>query len=301
MTEGKKPKQIKTVAIITKRNIAKKREQVFALIDYLKKQNKTVLYDNNIAGLLEDFKGVKDAEGYKKNRLLQEADMVICLGGDGTLIKTARRISNKNVPVLGVNMGTLGFLTETTPDKMYWCLDRIFKDHYVIDRRFVLRVTIYRDGEKIYTSLALNDAVINQGIFARLITLRLEVNQRKITEFEADGIIVATPTGSTGHALSAGGPIVHPSVHSFVIVPICPSSLSLRPIVIPNDRQLKIIVQTKRVKERIGLTIDGQDTLELQYGDEIKIRKSSKWFSMIRITGGNYYKALRQKLSWGGE
>jgi len=301
MTEGKKPKQIKKIAIITKRNIAKKREQVFELINYLKKKKKTVLYDNNVASLLEDFKGMKDVEGYKKAELLEEADMVICLGGDGTLIKTARRIGHKNVPILGVNMGTLGFLTETTPDKMYWCLDRIFKNQYVIDRRFVLRVTIYRDGEKIYTSLALNDAVINQGIFARLITLRLEVNQRKITEFEADGIIVATPTGSTGHALSAGGPIVHPSVHSFVIVPICPSSLSLRPIIIPNDRQLKIIVQTKRVKERIGLTIDGQDTLELQYGDEIKIRKSSKWFSMIRITGGNYYKALRQKLSWGGE
>ncbi|MBU1446042.1 NAD(+)/NADH kinase [Patescibacteria group bacterium] len=301
MTEGKKPKQIDTVAIITKRNIVNKREEVFKLIDYLKKKKKTVLYDNNVANLLEEFKGIKTADGYKKEQLLQDADMVVCLGGDGTLIKTARRIGSKQVPILGVNMGTLGFLTETTASKMYGCLDRIFKNQYKIDRRFVLRVTIYRDGEKIYTSLALNDAVVNQGIFARLITLRLEVNQRKITEFEADGIIVATPTGSTGHALSAGGPIVHPSVNSFVIVPICPSSLSLRPIIIPNDRQLKIIVQTKREKESVGLTIDGQETLDLQYGDEIKIRKSSKRFDMIRITGGNYYKALRQKLSWGGE
>jgi NAD+ kinase len=298
MSKAKKPQKIDKVAIITKRNIITRKDVLFDLIKYLKKQNKEILFDINSAPLVKKLAG--DVEGHKKTKLLRTSDIAIVLGGDGTLLKTARRVSKKRVPVLGVNMGTLGFLTETVPEKMYKALDRIFKNQYVIDRRFILRVTIYRDGEKIFTTLALNDAVINQGLFARLIDLRLEVNQRKIIEFEADGIIVATPTGSTGHALSAGGPIVHPSVHSFVIVPICPASLSVRPIIIPNDRQLKLTVQTHRVKEHVGLTLDGQETFDLEYGDEIKIRKSSKCFDMIRITGGNYYKMLRQKLHWGG-
>ena len=293
MTKAKKPKEIEKIAIITKRNIVTRKDDVFALVKYLKKKGKKILFDNNSAALM------KNELGHKKEKLLREADMAICLGGDGTLLKTARRMGKKKVPVLGVNMGTLGFLTETVPEKMYNALDRIFKNNYVIDRRFILRVTIYRDGQKIYTNLALNDAVINQGLFARLIDLRLEVNQRKMIDFEADGIIVATPTGSTAHALSAGGPIVHPSVHSFVVVPVCPASLSVRPIVIPNDRQLKLIVQTHRVKEHVGLTLDGQETFDLEYGDEIKIRKSSRWFDMIRLTGGNYYKMLRSKLHWG--
>jgi NAD+ kinase len=293
VTQAKNPKKIDSVGIITKRNIIASKQVVFDLVKYLKKKGKKIYFDNNSAALF------KDKEGIKKHKILKKADMVICLGGDGTLLKTSRRMGKKKVPILGVNMGSLGFLTETTPGKMYEALNRVFKGKYVLDRRFILRVTIYRDGEKIYTNMALNDAVINQGLFARLIDLRLEVNQRKIIEFEADGIIVATPTGSTGHALSAGGPIVHPSVYSFVIVPVCPKSLSVRPIIIPNDRQLKLIVQTHRVKEHVGLTLDGQETFDLEYGDEIKIRKSSRWFDMIRITGEGYYKVLRQKLHWG--
>lgn len=297
MKKPKKPAKIEKVAIITKRNIIIKKDILFKLVQYLQQQNKKILFDVNAAPLVKKITG--GVPGYKKTQLLRRADLTIVLGGDGTLLKAARRVGKEKSPVLGVNIGTLGFLTETTPDKMFKALDRIFKNQYVIDRRFTLRVTIYREGEKIFTTLALNDAVINQGLFARLIDLRLEVNQRKIIDFEADGIIVATPTGSTGHALSAGGPIVHPSVHSFVIVPICPSSLSVRPIIIPNDRQLKLIVQTHRVKENVGLTLDGQETFDLEYGDEIKIRKSSRYFDMVRLTGGNYYKMLRQKLSWG--
>jgi len=293
MSQAKNPKSLNKIAIITKRNIITRKDVVLELVKYLRKKGKDIIFDNNSAPL------VKNETGEKKEKLLREADMAICLGGDGTLLKTARRMGKKKVPILGVNMGTLGFLTETTPKKMYGALDRVFENNYVIDRRFILRITVYRDGQKIYTNLALNDAVINQGLFARLIDLRLEVNQRKIIDFEADGIIVATPTGSTAHALSAGGPIVHPSVYSFVIVPVCPASLSVRPIVIPNDRQLKLVVQTHRVKEHVGLTLDGQETFDLEYGDEIKIRKSSRWFDMIRLTGGNYYKMLRTKLHWG--
>jgi NAD+ kinase len=289
------PGKIKKVALISKKNIIQKKELLIELNNYLKKKKVKLYYDTNIAPILTD------KEGYHKEKLLNTVDLAIVLGGDGTLLKTARRVTRKKTWVLGVNTGNLGFLTETPPETMYKVIDKVLKGQFVPDKRNILRVTIYRDGQKINTFLALNDAVINQGLFARLINLRLEVNQRKVIEFEADGIIVATPTGSTGHALSAGGPIVHPSLPALVVVPICPSSLSMRPIVLPNDRQLKVIVQTHREKEHVGLTLDGQVTFDLEYGDEIKIRKSSRKFYMARLTGGNYYKMLRTKINWGAE
>jgi NAD+ kinase len=129
----------------------------------------------------------------------------------------------------------------------------------------------------------------------------VSINQRKVITFHADGLIISSPTGSTGHSLSAGGPIVHPSLPGIILTPICPATLSIRPIVIPNDRQLKIVLNTRRRHEgeNVGLTLDGQETIPLEYGDEIKIRKSSRYFNLIRLKGGNYYKMLRDKLRWG--
>jgi len=153
------------------------------------------------------------------------------------------------------------------------------------------------------TSLALNDAVINQGAFARLIRMDIDINNRKVTSVQADGLIIATPSGSTAHSLSAGGPIVHPKVDGIVITPICPSSLSMRSIVLPASRQITITVETQRKDQQesfIGLTLDGQDMIGLQYGDKIKIRRSKRGFYLARI-GNRYYKMLRNKLGWGGE
>lgn len=284
-------RNIQKVGIIVKRNFKKHLPLLQEVHKHLTKRGKKVLFDWNSAHLM------KKGEGLKKEDMMKRADLVIAMGGDGTLLKTARRVSYKEVPVLGVNLGNLGFLSEVGPDHMFDRLERIWNDRYVLDERVLLRVTVYRGDQKIFTSLALNDAVINQGAFARLVHLRTEINQRKVNDFGADGLIVATPTGSTGHSISAGGPIVHPSLDAFVVTPICPASLSNRPIIIPNDRQLKVILLTDRGD--VGLTLDGQESISLEYKDEIKIRRSTRKFLMVRKTGTNYYKVLRDKLGWG--
>jgi len=227
--------------------------------------------------------------------------MAIVIGGDGTLLKTARRTQRKKVFVLGINFGNLGFLTECGPQKLYECLDKIFHRQYIIDKRSLLRVTVYRKGEKINTSLALNGAVINQGSLANINSNDIEINNRKVTSVSADGLIIATPSGSTAHSLSAGGPIIHPKIEGIVITPICPSSLAMRAIVLPDNRQITITIETRRKLEQeavIGLTLDGQDFMNLKFGDKIKIRRSSKSIHLIR-TGNKYYKMLRGKLGWG--
>jgi len=284
---------IKKVGIITKRDIEDHKKLIEKLVKYLLKKKMEIVYDENSAKLY-------GKTGSKKESVLSHSDMVVVLGGDGTLLKTARRLSRKRVPVLGVHLGHLGFLTETVPEKMFTVLDRVFSGQCAVDKRTLLRTTLYRKGKKLSTYLSLNDAVINQGSFARLIQMRVEVNQRLIVRFKADGLIVSTPTGSTAHSLSAGGPIVHPHVPSLILSPICPSSLSMRPIALPDDRQITVFIETERRhdSEKLGLTLDGQDIIDLEYGDEIKFRKSMRSLYFIR-EGHKFYKMLRDKLSWG--
>jgi NAD+ kinase len=285
--------KIKNVVLIGKYGLTKDKKLIQEIFDFLKKKKLNISCDENVASLLGE-------RAMTKSQLLKNADLAIILGGDGTILKTARSLSKKVVVCYGVNLGTLGFLTESQPEKTIEGIKRILAGKYVNDKRFLLRVTVYRNGKKIRTDLALNDAVINQGSKARLIQLKIESNQRLINRFKADGLIISTPTGSTGHSLSAGGPIVHPKLDAFVLTPICPLSLSNRPVTMPNDRQLNITVETVReYHERVSMTLDGQITFCLEFGDEVKIRKSSRYLYLARMTGENYYKALRAKLSWG--
>ncbi len=293
-------KPIETVGIISKHRLLEKPENLRLLkklVSYLKAGKKELFFDPNTNLFF------KNQKAHKKEEILRKVDMAITLGGDGTLLKTARSISQHKVLMFPVNLGNLGFLTETNPEKLFETLDLVFEDKFVVDRRSLLRATLYRKGKKIKTYLALNDAVINQGAFARLITIDLEVNGRRVVKFKADGVIVATPTGSTAHSLSAGGPIVHPMIEGLIITPICPSSLSMRSVVVPGGRLLTITVETERRAEdisTIGLTIDGQDPCMLKYGDQVKVRRSRRYLYIIR-TKNRYYKMLRQKLNWGDE
>lgn len=295
MLEPKLNKQLTKIGIVTKRDNSHYKKLIVELAKYLKDKHKDIYFDNNSFKYIEGAKG-----GYSKEELLNKTDLVIALGGDGTLLKTARNTQRKKTLVLGVNLGTVGFLSEATPDNLYETLDKIFAGQYTIDKRALLRVTVYRNNKKIETFLALNDAVINQGAFARLIRLELEINSRKLVSFSADGVIVSTPTGSTAHSLSAGGPIVHPSIQGITITPICPRSLSMRPIIVPDSRQLTLIVETHRRDEAatIGLTLDGQEMIKLEYGDKITCRRSRRYLYLTR-TRNRYYKQLRDKLSWG--
>jgi len=290
-------RQLNKIGIITKRGIHEHSDHIRCLkrlVKFLKESRKEIIFDTNSALCF------KNQDGHRKTTILKKADLVLTLGGDGTLLKTARRLGRKLVYILGVNFGNLGFLTETDPSRVIETLTDIFAGKYQLDRRSLLRVTVYRGKQKLETYLALNDAVINQGVFARLIELDLEVDGRKVVRFKADGMIIATPTGSTAHSLSAGGPIVHPTVEGFTISPICPSSLAMRPIVIPDKKQLTVSIETERRQEHhfIGLTIDGQDTLPLKYGDRVKFRRSSRSLYLIR-TKNRYYRVLRSKLGWG--
>lgn len=284
------------VGIITKHTIVTHRKDYLReLLMRLKKYTKDVLLDEYTSPVFQRKKGLE------KSAILRRADLVIVLGGDGTLLKTAHYLSKKPTLIAGVNMGNLGFMTEFTPDSLFENLDTIFKEKFCIDERFLLRVTTYRNGKKTHTTLALNEAVINQGGFARLINLCVEVNKRRLVTYRADGLLISTPTGSTGHSLSAGGPIVHPKIPAIIITPLCPVKLSVRPIVIPNDRELAITLETawRAEKKPIVLTIDGQTTYNLKRDDIIKIRQSSRTMRMIRMENHNYYHMLRSKLSWG--
>ncbi len=272
------------------------------LKSYLDSKKVQTMWDEHVSKVL----GKKNEQ--TRLQLLKDADLVLSLGGDGTLLKIIRDLPlRRNLYVLGVNLGTLGFNTEVQdPDRVFDLLDEFFRGEYHVDERLLIRATLYRNGQKIATHLALNEAVVNQGNFARLISLYAEIDQRKMIEFKADGVIVATPTGSTGHSLSAGGPIIHPRIDGFVFTPICPSDLTVRPIVIPSNRQITIRIDTERryVDNQIGLTIDGQVMIPVEYGDVVKIRASHRKLRLIRAHvkasgGGNYYKLLREKLSWG--
>jgi NAD+ kinase len=288
-------KKINTVGIVTKRDNKHHIHYIREVVRVLRKFHCKILFDTNSAPLFS--KG----GGYVKGDLLQNCDLVVVLGGDGTLLKTARRIGKKKTMVMGINLGNVGFLMESKPRNIESDLTQVLHNRYNIDKRSILRATIYRKGKKFNTFLAMNDAVINQGSFARLIGMDVTINQRKVITFHADGLIISSPTGSTGHSLSAGGPIVHPSIHGIILTPICPATLSIRPIVIPNDRQIKITITNHRYNksESIGLTMDGQETIPLEFGDEVKVRRSSRCFYLIRLRGGNYYRMLREKLHWG--
>jgi NAD+ kinase len=287
-------KSFHKVGIIAKTALATKNNQTLeALIQFLRSKKKEILFDSNLAPIFDGN------EGLKKTNLMSVCDLVIVLGGDGTLLKTARRVGKKQVPVLSVNMGNLGFLTEVEPEKTISALNKIFSGRYTLDTRTLLRISVYRKKQKVATFLALNDVVINQGSFARLINMRMTVDQRKMMDFHADGVIVATPTGSTGHSLSAGGPVIHPKIGGFVITPICSASLTVRPIIVPDDKQFTILIADGRREGNIGLTVDGQETYDLQMGDEVRIRKSSRKFYLARTQVAGYYKMLRAKLGWG--
>ena len=306
--------KIKTVGIITKKSINENAAFFKKVVGILKKNKIKMLFDDHSAALVKPpvahagrTPGISsipeisaNPEISTKSEILKNADIVIILGGDGTILKTAGCTQKKATPLWGINLGNVGFLTESHPEKFEEHLSRVLNGKILLEKRFLLRIEHYRAGKKINSFLALNEAVINQGLFARLIEMKVDIDGRPMLTIKADGVIVSTPTGSTAHSLSAGGPIVHPDLNALIITPICPSTLSMRPIIIPNSAKVGIKLVTQRHQnQNMGLTMDGQVTSPLEYGDEIKIRKSTRTFQMIRFPENNYYETLHNKLGWG--
>lgn len=227
----------------------------------------------------------------------EQTDLVVVLGGDGTLISVARLIGDRQVPILGVNLGSLGFLTEITLDEFCPVLDRCLMGDYSLSARMMLRATVVRDGKEVADNRVLNDVVINKGVLARIIDLETTVNDNYLTTFKGDGLIISTPTGSTGYSLSAFGPILHPELECLVLTPICPHTLTNRPIVMASDVLIK--VELKCTSEDVFLTLDGQVGVELKCGDVILIGKAKQRTQLVISNSRDYFEILRTKLKWG--
>ncbi|HIE58557.1 MAG TPA: NAD(+)/NADH kinase [Persephonella sp.] len=239
------------------------------------------------------FENLADLE---KEENLKDVDLLLVVGGDGTLLITARRVARYKVPVLGINLGRLGFLTEVNKDKSFDTLELILSRPLCISRRMMLRATLIREGEKILEADVLNDVVVNKAVLARIVDVAVYVGDRYITTYNGDGIIISTPTGSTGYALSAGGPIIYPMMENFLVVPICPHTLTDRPLLLPPYEPITIEIVAK--EKDAWLTLDGQEGTKLQYKDKIVVKQSPYYTYLVRTPDKYYFDILREKLNW---
>lgn len=229
--------------------------------------------------------------------LPRNSDLILVLGGDGTMIATARLLGDVEVPVLGVNYGGLGYLAEFRIEELYSALESIVSNNYRLDKRVMLSVELHRANESVSKNRVLNDVVINKSALARIIEIEAYLNTQFVNSFRADGLIVSTPTGSTAYNLSAGGPVIFPSMNAVVITPICPFTLSNRPIVVPDNALIELRLKT--VEEDVSLTLDGQVGFPLCVDDRVVIRKSHTTFNLVQPMNRNYFDVLRDKLRWG--
>ncbi len=226
-----------------------------------------------------------------------DVDLAVVLGGDGTMISAARLLQNTDVPVLGINYGSLGYITEFRIEELYEALEIAFSGNYEIDKRVTLDVTHINDGKELSKNRVLNDVVINKAALARIISIEATLDDLYVNDFRADGLIISTPTGSTAYNLSAGGPIVFPSMNAVVMTPICPFTLSNRPIVIPDTSEIHLRLKTEN--EDVVITLDGQIGFELTPHDIVKVTKSKTTLNLIKPPNRNYFDVLRNKLKWG--
>ncbi|RJR18024.1 MAG: NAD(+)/NADH kinase [Desulfobacteraceae bacterium] len=227
------------------------------------------------------------------------ADWMVVLGGDGTLLGAARMVGKYGVPILGVNLGGLGFLTMVPLESMYKSVERMLSGDLVVEKRVMLEASVIRKEKEARKFHVLNDLVINKMTLARIIDLSVTIDGEVLTTFRGDGLIIATPTGSTAYNLAAGGPILYPTMAAFIVTPICPFTLSNRPILIPDTAKI-IVEMGKESEEKVILTCDGQIGFDLCYGDKVVIYKSDIKISLLRPPNYSYFNILRTKLMWGG-
>jgi NAD+ kinase len=240
-------------------------------------------------------------EHCSREDLPQRTDLIVVLGGDGTLLGTATRIaqSGRDIPLLGVNFGSLGFLTETRIGEMYTTLDAALEGRAMFDERTMLTADAYRSRERFDSRVVLNDVVFTKAALSRIIELVVSVSTGPVTKVKADGLIVATATGSTAYNLAAGGPIVHPRVDAIVVTPIASHTLTNRPIVIPGSEVIEVRPYIDDMADEIFVTYDGQSGYPLQKGDSVRIRASEHKLRLVKAPARNYFELLREKLKWG--
>lgn len=280
------------IGIIAKPHKEVAHEIVEAMVLWLLDKKKEVYLDRDSAYFQHDSVQLEI-----KADIPLKTELIIVLGGDGTLISVARLVLESNIPILAVNLGGLGFLTEVTLDEVYHVLEKVFSGDFDVSRRMLLTSELFRQGERISSYNVLNDAVINKSALARIIDLETYVDNHFLTRYRSDGLIVSTPTGSTAYSLSAGGPILFPTLEAIILSPICPHTLTHRPIVLPAESTVEVVLNTKNVD--VTLTLDGQVGFILKEGDLVRLKKSKQAIQLIHPREKNYFKVWREKLAWG--
>ncbi len=280
---------MKRIGIIVKKGVPEALNAIKGLLPLLKKKGFVVFVESDPATILK-------IKGYHRERIPSLVDMIMVLGGDGTLLSAASLVGDKGIPILGVNVGSLGFITEITVNEIQEGIERIISKGYLVEERIMLSARVYRRRKKVFKASALNDVVIHKSALARMIGFDIHINQRYVTALRADGLIISTPTGSTAHSLSAGGPILYPTLESFVITPICPHTLTQRPIVLPDKFIPKITIKGG---DDVYLTLDGQTGFPLNVEDIIEVKKADYKTKFIRFHDRDYFEILRTKLKWG--
>jgi NAD+ kinase len=262
------------------------------LIAWLRERNIEVFVDKEAQACVD-----LPVPALPREALGEKIELLIVLGGDGTLLSATRALGSHRVPILGVNLGGLGFLTSVTRDEMYPVLEQVLAGQHTTSERMMLDAGIFRSGKIVELQCALNDAVINKAALARMLDFDVYVDGLSVGRYRADGLVVATPTGSTAYSLAAGGPIVHPQLDAFVITPICPHMLTNRPLVVPDTARIEIDIAPG--EEPVYLTLDGQVGFQLEPRDRISVKKSANRVAFIRSPQKTYFEVLRSKLRWG--
>jgi NAD+ kinase len=286
------PSCYKTIGIISRPRRSILAEIVPKLLDWLQERGVSAVIDAETAGPIN-----RSDIGKTRHQIAEEADLLLVLGGDGTLLAAAREAAAHGTPILPINLGGLGFLTSFTLEELYPALEQTLAGCGPVSERVMLLAERTHNDSALTKQLVLNEAVVNKGTLARMIELELHIDGGFVCRYRADGLIVATPTGSTAYSMSAGGPIVHPSVESILITPICPHTLSDRPIVVPDGSKIELRMEEN--SDSVFLTLDGQTGVPLHAGDRIRITRAAERLKLIHPPNKSYFEILRSKLKWG--
>jgi NAD+ kinase len=280
---------IRTVGLVAKYQERKAAQMVRWLIPWLKKRGKKVCVENGLARA--------GAQSCTKKEMALKADLIISLGGDGTLLNIAPLVERPEVPILGVNLGALGFITEVAVDELKPVLSKTLSGDYEVEKRMTLEVRVLGKNGRAHKFRVLNDVVIAKGARSRIIDLETYVGKDYLCTYRADGLIISTPTGSTAYSLAAAGPILEPTLGAIVLAPICPHTLTHRPIVVPSNAVIRVTLRS--FGDTVILIPDGQQGMRLNNGDRVEARDYGLPVSLIKLPSRSYYEILREKLKWG--
>lgn len=280
---------MRRIGIVAKRGEPRAEEAAIRFIRMLGNYKVKLIVEREIARVL-------DIKGYQREKIPSKSDIVVVFGGDGTILSVARLAAEPGVPILGVNLGGLGFITELNMDELEKNIDILFNEDCCFEERIMLIADVYRGRRKIASHNAMNDVVLNKSALSRMFEIDVYINDQYVTTFRIDGLILSTPTGSTAHSLSAGGPILYPTLESFLMTPICPHTLTSRPIVLPDSFVLEAWIKNG---DDVYLTLDGQVGFPLKVNDRVRIRKADYKAKFLILRHRDYFKILRTKLKWG--